>query len=368
MKNKIKIAIVAANLELNGISSVIINYCRNINRNKFDITIIAGYPINDILKKECEVLNIPIRKLRNRRKSKIKYYIDLYKNVGKKEFDIFHVNGNSSIMVLELLIAYIKVIKVRIAHSHNTKCTNYKIHNILNPIFQRLYTHAFACGQKAGDWIFKDKEFIIINNGVILEKFIYNKNAREEIRRELKIKDNEFLIGHTGRINSQKNQTFLLEVFEEVCEHFKEKTIKLIFVGKGPLFNLLKEKVSNSKYKDNVILYGETPNPEKFYMAMDLFAFPSKYEGLPVTLVEAQISGLHCIISNEITDEICLTEKVSKLCIDDNRIWINSLIRYIKFYELNMSRKMDINKLKGFDIKNNVDELEKYYYELLRGV
>jgi glycosyltransferase involved in cell wall biosynthesis len=368
MDKKIKIAMITSNLELNGISSVIMNYCKNIDKKKFEIVILAGSEVNEKIKEECKDLEIEIRELYSKRKSKLKYYISMFNAINKKEFDIFHVHGNSAIMAIDLMIAYFRGIKVRIAHSHNTVCSNPKIHRLLKPFFRRLYTQAFACGEDAGNWIFGKKNFCVINNGIQLEKFIYQEKNRKKIREKLNIKNDEFLIGHIGRINNQKNQLFLLDVFEKLCQRNDKEKLKLIFVGIGPLFEELKEKIKKSKYKDNIILYGETTETESFYMAIDIFAFPSRYEGLPVTLIEAQASGLKCLISDKITNEIILTNLITKISIDDEEIWINELEKYIKYEISGDSRSMNVDSFYKFDIKKNVRCLENYYKKFIKEV
>ena len=209
MKEKISVAMVASNLELNGISSVIMNYCRNIDANKFKITILAGSEINEDFKEECRRLNVEIRELYSKRKSKYKYYISLFKSIHKNEFDIFHVHGNSAAMALDLFVAYLKGIKVRIAHSHNTVCDNIKMHKLLSPIFQRLYTHAFACSQKAGEWIFNKDKFEIINNGIEIKKYLFDINIRSEVRTKLHIENDEVLIGHIRKNKLSKKSRIL---------------------------------------------------------------------------------------------------------------------------------------------------------------
>ena len=132
-------------------------------------------------------------------------------------------------------------------------------------------------------------------------------------------------------------------------------------VGIGPDFELIKQIVENSEFKNNIILYGETDNPEELYMAMDIFVFPSKYEGLPVTLLEAQISGLQCVISDVITSEVMLSDRVEKVMLSQNTIeWedcINNLMQVDRnnFYDENKK------KIEKYEIKNCVKLLEKNY-------
>ena len=152
---RIKVAMVATNFELNGISSVIMNYCRNIDLNKFEITIFAGKNVNIYYKNECNELGIQIVELPFKKKNRMIYYLSLFKNIERNYFDIIHVHGNSATMFFELFIGYLKGIKNRIAHCHNTISENMKLHKMLFPFFKRISTKFFACGKLAGDWIFR---------------------------------------------------------------------------------------------------------------------------------------------------------------------------------------------------------------------
>src|SRR5699024_6911180 len=126
-----------------------------------------------------------------------------------EKFDIVHVHGNSATMTAELFLAWLSKTHIRVAHSHNTTCSNLKIHNMLYPVFSLLYTSGFACSEAAGKWLFRDKMFTIIPNGFNTEKFIFNRKDRCVIREEQHIKGTDFVIGHIGRFNPQKNHEFL---------------------------------------------------------------------------------------------------------------------------------------------------------------
>lgn len=356
---------VAANLELNGISSVIMNYCRNINLEKFEITLFVGKQVNRKFAEECKNLEIKVIELPSKKKSKFKYYISLLRTVKRNKYDIIHVHGNSAVMFLELFIGYIKGIKNRIAHSHNTICENSKIHKCLFPFFRKIYTNAFSCGELAGNWIFGENNFEIISNGINVEKFKFDANIRKLVRDELKINDNEILLGHIGRINKQKNQEFLISIFESIAE--REKNIKLLMVGTGPEYENIKKIVDKSKFKDRIILYGESNEAEKFYMAMDVFVFPSKYEGLPLTLLEAQISGLECVMSDVITSEVILTNCVETISLEEAA---DKWGKKIKLKMKNHDRKAffynNLDNIEKFNIRNCVKELENKYFNMLK--
>ena len=358
---KIRVAIISKDLALNGISSVIINYAENMDLNKFELTIFAGKTIDNSNKIKLNKKGIKIVELPNK-KNKIKYYKCLYKKIKKDYYDILHVHGNSTAMSIELFIGMLKNIKIRIAHCHSSKTDKSCIEKMITPIFNKLYTNAFACGKLAGESLFGNKKFFIMRNGMDTKKYKYDKAVRDKLRKELGV-SNKVVLGHIGRFNYTKNHNFILDIFEEIS---KEKdNYCLLLIGNGPDYEKIKERIDNSKYKDRIILYGETNEPEKMYQAMDCFVFPSVYEGLPLTLVEAQISGLKCVISDVITSEVII-ENVVKLPIDDKKTWKEEILNT----KLNNNREIFYAKnyiaIEKYDISACVIELEKKYEMLLK--
>lgn len=357
----IKIAIVTKNLEINGISSVIMNYAENIDLQKFSLTIFCGEKIDqNYYDKLCQ-LGIDVIKLPNKR-NKIKFFWKLYKNLEKRKYDILHVHGNSSAMAFELFIGKLRKIKVRIAHCHNSVKNKSILKKFLMVAFNHLYTDAFACGKKAGETLFGNKDFYIMKNGIDISKYQYNEVLRNKIRNKLNI-NNNFVLGHIGRFNEQKNHKFLLDVFERVAD--KNDKFVLLLVGTGPDFDDIKERISKSRHKDKFIMYGETTKPEEMYFAMDAFIFPSLYEGLPLTLVEAQISGLRCIISDVITDEVIISDIVTKVSLNDIDMWVNNILDLkIKNDRKSFIVKNKVNADK-YEIKQCVNDLEIKFKEIL---
>lgn len=359
----LNILMITNNMELNGISTVVMNYFCNIDSKKFHIEIAAGTPVADKYINVVKDKGSMIHALPSRKLDSWNYYKGLYHILKRKRFDIVHVHGNSSTMAVELLIAYLCGVKIRIAHSHSTTCENMKLHKIMKPFFKVLYTHGFACGELAGKWMFNNHSFTVIPNGFIIEKFKYNEDYRKEIRGSLKIED-KFVLGHVGRFNAPKNQAYLLKIFKFIAE--KKSDAVLLLVGTGPMFNEIKQQIELHPYRDRIILYGETTTPEKLYMAMDVFVFPSRYEGLPVTLLEAQISGLPCLISDVITDEAVLSNHVQMLSIDEEpQVWVKHILTIKTFDRKELYYSLE-KKIDNYNIKNNVRELEKMYTNCIK--
>jgi len=358
-QHKIKLAMVTASFSINGISTVIMNYCRNMDLNYFDITIIAGTPIDALYKTECDLNGIHMIELPSKKENPKAYYWCLWKFL-TTEYDIVHVHGNSAVIAIELLLAFLRGIKIRFAHCHNTTCNHVRLHKLLKPIFNCLYTEGFACSSLAGKWLFGNREIYIIPNGFEVERFRFNEKSRKEIRQKLQI-ENKFLIGHVGRFNEQKNQTFILEVFEKVAE--VNSNAFLILVGTGPYFEKIKLLVQKHPYQKQIIIYGETNETEKLYAAMDVFLFPSKHEGLGISLLEAQISGLYCVSSDIVPLEVLLSSEVILLSLsNDIELWKNAILSFKRkkretFYD------DYIDKIERYDILENVHYLEEIYFQ-----
>ena len=361
---KIKIAMIATHFDVTGIGSVIMNYCLALDHNKYDLTVIAGVPISDQYKKQCSKNGIHIIALPSRHNDSFNHYKQLYKALKKNHYDIFHDHGNSSMMAIELTLAKTAGIRIRIAHCHNTRCPNKTVHKLLNPYFNRVYTKAIACGEMAGDWLYGKGNFEVLPNGFKTEKFMFSENNRKRLRAKLNL-GKKLVIGHMGRLNDQKNQSYLIDVFEGVAK--KRSDAVLLLVGNGPDEEKIKKRVNDSPYKGRIILYGVTDDPAALYSAMDLFVLPSKYEGLPVVLLEAQISGLPCLVSDKVTREVDFGDLIWASIDDSPNAWCQ------KIESLNIRSDIDrenyydkhLNQIEQYNIKNTVQQLDRIYSSLI---
>lgn len=363
MSKKMKIAMITNHFGITGISTVILNYCKALDHDKFDLSVIAGKPIAEENKKECEQNGIKLIVLPSRHQQSAKHYIGLWKILKRNKYDIVHVHGNSSMMAIELTIAKMASARVRIAHSHNSACPNMKIHKILNPYFRTVYKKALACGVLAGDWLYGQNQFDVLPNGFHTERFLFDKKERERTRKELHI-ENKLVIGHIGRFNEQKNQSYLLRVFGKVVE--KKKDSVLLLVGTGPDFEKIKDLVDAHPYKSQIILYGVTKNTQAMYSAMDIFMLPSRHEGLPVVLLEAQISGLPCIVSDKVTKEMDFGNICWESIDAAPEIWAKRILDIGVTEEAGRQEYYRDHKeqIREYDIENTVKQLERIYMEL----
>lgn len=341
-----------------GVESVVMNYYRHIDRTKIQFDFICDEDSTNIPYDEIEqlggrvILVPPYQKVFEYQKELIKIFKD-------NNYKIVHSHINT-LSVFPLRAAKKAGVPIRIAHSHST--TNKKewkrnlVKQVLRPFSKVYATDYMCCSELAGRWLFGNKEYdkgnvYLLNNAIDLDKFKYNEKIRKEKRKELNIKDDTLVIGHVGRFVEQKNHRFLIDIFNEVHKQ-KENSI-LLLVGQGPLMEEMKEKVKILGIEDKVIFLGQRNDVNELYNAMDLFFFPSLYEGLGMVLIEAQANGLPCIASTEIPEIADISNNVQFYNLND------SIDTWLKNYEV--KRFKFIRKNCIYDIKRETEKLEKKY-------
>ncbi len=341
---------------LNGVSAVIYQYYKNLDNNKFKFHFIYSDKIVDKYKNEFgkEVLI----KIDGRNTRPISYLKELIEVIHKYRIDVVHVHGNSSTIFVELLAAKIAGVKIRIAHSHNTTCSHKIINNILRLPFYSTYSQAIGCGEEAGRWMFGRRDFLVLKNGIDLNYYAFNDAKRTSLRKKMNL-DGKFILGHIGRFTEQKNHRKLLEIFESVAA--LRDDAHLLMVGEGPLKDEIISLVKSKGLESKVTFYGTTNRSDIIYSAIDVFVFPSLFEGVPLTLIEAQASGLPCVISNTISKEVALTKLVKMVPLPENDKWIDSIN---SVHENRVQSSCDAVKTlreAGFDIKDVVSKLDSIY-------
>lgn len=357
-----------------GIESFMMNYYRHIDRNKIQIDFVVhgfekGYYDDEIKALGGVIYNIPVKSKNYNGNIK-----SLKKIFNSKKYVLIHSHLDAMNTVV-LRIAKQCGIPIRIAHSHNTNhLTNNKLKIRLNEIarknIKKYATHLFACSEDAGRWLFGDKAFengeiLIINNAIDLDNYKFDKDIRLKMRKKLNL-ETETVYGHVGRFDYQKNHEFILEVFKEVVKEKPDS--KLLLVGNGHLKEKILNQVNNLKLSDNVILMGTRSDIADLVSVMDVFIFPSLFEGLGMVLIEAQANGLNCIASTNLPKEVRQTELVTFLSLSlGAKKWADHILN------LNVDRKGKENVIKlltdsGYNINHEVKKLEKKYISLIDGV
>lgn len=343
---------------INGITSVIMNYYYNMQCDDYEFEFLSASPYEERIEEEFSRHHVKHYFI-TRNKRPIKYMISLFRLCKKRRYDIIHVHGNSATMTFELLPAWMAGVKTRIAHSHNSRCEHKKLHKILSPLFGKLYTHAFACSNLAGEWIFGKDNFEVIINGFNTKEFIFDDKKRKENRKRMNLED-RYVIGHVGCLNYQKNQEFLINIIKKLA--VDKPSICLLLVGSGLDETILRQQILESNLEDKVILYGNSNDIQGLLSAMDIFVFPSRYEGLGIALVEAQINGLSCIASEYVPSDVVISDKIDFLPISYTGIslWIDKILENM---EMHINRKEIYEYTKGLSDKFDI---ERCAYKLLK--
>ena len=300
--------------------------------------------------------------------------LKIYRYLRRHPYEIVHIHtGNVLLMGLFAMSAKLAGTKRVLVHAHNSAdmSSGSSERNIKNKIADYLLYNFcdefYACSNKAAKFMFpqeiyENQKYYVVPNGIQIEKYCFNEAQRVRIRAKYNI-GNEVLLGCVGAFVPQKNHYFLCELMKELNQQGERKFI-LLLIGEGPLEAEIKKICTEYGILDSVIFAGTTSHVEHMLSAMDVLLMPSLYEGFPVVGVEAQASGLNCILSQNITDEIKLTEEMQMLPIDghtDVILWADC----IKNLSLNAAeRRMQINRSMihgAYHIQNSAKRFEEIY-------
>lgn len=352
-----------------GVEAVVMNYYRHIDRTKIQFDFLCDEDSTNIPYEEIEqlggrvILIPPYQKV-------FKYQKELIRIFKENNYKIVHSHINT-LSVFPLRAAKKAGVKVRIAHSHST--TNKKewkknlLKQVLRPFSKVYATDYMCCSELAGRWLFGDKAYdskkvYLLNNAIDLDKFKYNESLRKEKRKELGISDDILVIGHIGRFVAQKNHAQLIDIFNEY--HKNNNNSVLILIGQGPLMDTIKNKVNSLELDDCVMFLGQKDNVNEYYNAMDLFLFPSLYEGLGMVAIEAQVNGLEVLASNQVPFVANILNNMRFISLEsDLTIWSNAINNCVKLSS-NREKNLDDMNERGYNIKKEAKKLEEYYLNL----
>lgn len=328
---RINILHVVGGMDRGGAETFLMNILRNIDKEKFNFIFLCygNKPFdyeNEIRSLGAKIIRTPDIK----NVGIFKHIHNIEKIIKDEKICIVHAHTHYNSM-FSLIAAKRSKVKTRISHSHSTKSEQNpslikKIYFIFSKLVINIYANNYlACAEDAGHAIYyKKNRFTVVDNGIILNDFYFNDSSRELIRRTLSIADGTTVIGHVGRFDTAKNHMFLLDVFGEYTKINDNTT--LLLVGDGRLKNDIHDKVKSLNLQDKVIFMGVRDDINKIYSAMDIFLFPSLYEGLGIALIEAQTNGLPCLTSNVIDPITQITERIHYYPLDKGPIsWADKI-------------------------------------------
>ncbi|WP_025739370.1 glycosyltransferase family 1 protein [Aquimarina pacifica] len=360
-----------------GAESMIMNYYRNVDRTKIQFDFLVHRKEKAAFDDEIESMGGKIYKFDpinpifpGAYYQKLRAFFEEH-----KEFSVVHSHTNT-FSSFTLKIAKEFNIPCRIAHAHNA-LEKIKVKDLfdgkeaIKEVFKKIIklrvknnihastTHNFSCGDKAGKWLFgKNSTFRIMNNAVDAKAFAYDNEVRNKYKKEFDL-ENDFVLGHIGSFTVQKNHSYLLKVFASVVE--QKPNCSLLIIGDGPLRKSLEKEAASLSIEDKVQFLGIRTDIAQLCQLLDVFVFPSLYEGLPVTLIEAQSAGIKIVASDRITEEVLLTNDIEFLPIEiEPKVWAEHILQKVAADRVN---NYETIKEKGYDIKNNAEIIQNFYLE-----
>ena len=342
----------------NGIAACIMNYYEYTIHHDFSIDFLLNRniesPYVDIVQKYgSHIYSLPFD---TSKPCKCNY--NYIKRIVTNKYDIFHVNL-SGLNALEGLRAAKKAgIDIRIYHAHNPRETSSCKAKMRSAVYETasvwIANRYVACSTLAGDSLFGNKPYTVLKNAMNTDKYIFDEAARRKLRQELNI-DGKYVVGVVARLAEQKNPYFIIDIFTEICK--KKSNAMLIWVGDGELKQRLLNYVLDKGVVGKVMFLGTRDDVNKLYSAMDVFLLPSKFEGLGMVFVEAQIAGLECFGSSQVPVDVVKTEKMHR--IDINRPAADWALEILKYPKNQNQRYLRIKT--GFEREDMMDDLANLY-------
>lgn len=350
-----------------GAETMVMNYYRHMDRSRVQLDFLVHREERGAYEDEIEALGGRIYRMPPVRPWSAHGYRKAIRRFFAEhpEYRILH-SHMSELGLYAFQVAKQMDIPVRICHAHN------RPHGIdlKSPVrwymktrMRPYITHRFMCGQESGEWLFGKKyagEFIQMNNAIDAAAFAYDPARRGEVRQALSLPEDVLTVGHVGRFNKQKNHPFLIDAFAAL--HREEPRSVLLLVGDGEDRSRVEEQVRASGLTDAVRFLGSRSDVSDLLLAMDVFAFPSFFEGLSVASVEAQAAGLPCLISDGVPIECKKTNLVHVLPLGSGAdAWGGELLRLAREGRENRKVTTDEIRAAGFDVIYNAQWLEDFY-------
>ena len=263
-----------------------------------------------------------------------------------------------------------KMNRITVGHSHSTPTVSakkliaklrLKVISAYIKRIERWSDYCFACSKESGEWLFPNKEFIVLNNAIDIEKYKFSQETRQKVRRELNLADSDFVVGTVGRLTGAKNPDGMIDIFKSV--HSKNPSAKFLWVGDGELRESIEQRIKQENLTSSVIMTGVRSDIERILQAMDVFLLPSTFEGLGIAAIEAQAAGMPCFCSDTIPKEVGVTELCSFLPLNQPDLWADKIL------SADTQRKDFAQEIRdaGYDINTTSKWLEDFYCGCING-
>jgi len=354
--------------ESGGIESFLNNVIMRMDLSRLEIDIVAAQICESVFTDELKERGVRFYELSGSQHVLRQNHKMFEQLLHERRYDVVHLNIFQGLSLYYAYLAKKAGVPVRIAHSHNsalrqskTKWLKIFLHNLAKRKFAKNATDCWACSKSAAEFMFPHKyKYEFIPNGIDIKKFRFDADVREKVRQKLGVA-NKLVVGNVGRLCYQKNQEFLLDIFARLQDERPDSV--LLLVGEGELKADLQRKAERLNIADKVIFYGVTDKVEELLWAMNVFVFPSRFEGLGIVVVEAQATGLPVVCSDSVPDEAVLTCLVRKNALKDgSRAWADRILDC----QMGVDRQAVNDKMKqsGFAVEDVAERIENVYLEL----
>lgn len=340
-----------------GIETMLMNYYRHIDRNKIQFDFLVHRDFRADYDDEIELLGGHIYRVPPMNPMSLTYKMALRNFFRTHPYSIVHCHLNymSGVVLAEAMHAGVPI---RIAHAHTANLApGWKqwVRRLFKHLIPMTATTLLACSSEAGRAVFGTHSFGIMPNAVDASFFSFNQSLRTDLRQNLGL-SHVFTIMHVGRFIYAKNHEFLLDVFSHLLSLIP--SARLVLIGDGELFDAVEERAQKTLPPGSVVLLGTRTDIPDLLQAADIFVFPSIFEGLPVTLIEAQAAGLPCIKSDTVSDECVVTDLVTSLPIDDPSLWAQEILK-----KRGVPRRSQYDAIvqSGYEITSAAKKLENFY-------
>ena len=355
----VRVLHIVTNMDRGGLETMLMNYYRHMDREKIQFDFLEHRRDRAAYDDEIESLGGRIFRLPRLNPLSSDYFHALNAFfAAHPEYRIVHSHLDC-MSAYPLCAAKNAKVPVRIAHAHSTsQDRNWKlVFKLISKKLISLYTtDLFACSADAGEWMFGTKDVHILPDAIDIERYAFNLLIRNQTKKALGL-DDAFVIGHVGRFSAVKNHSFLTDVFAQIKR--QEPNSKLLLVGAGSEMQAVQQKVKALGLGADVIFTGVRNDVANLMQAMDVFVFPSLYEGLGIVLIEAQAAGLPCVVSDTIPREAYLTDLITAEKLSSSvEKWAEKILKKRDFPRTD---RRDEIAAHGFDITTEVVKLQEFY-------
>lgn len=354
-----KVLHIVDSMNIGGIETMLMNVYRVVDKREFSFDFFESVSGECFYDDEIYALGGTVYKSTSKSRHPVRYCRDLYRAIRKNNYEIVHIHTSNAMAALPAAVAKICGCRKIIVHSHSSNSNiNAGVQRAVRMLLNRLADVKLSCSDLASEWMYgKYASYaVVINNPIDLERFQYNEHIRMETRAQLHLTTEKTFI-HVGRFTAEKNHVFLIDVFNELCR--LNPDCELLLVGAGPLQEEIRKKAADLALSDKVVFLGIRSDVHKVLQAADAFIFPSLYEGLPLTLVEAQASGLPCFVSDAVTKMVQLTDRTHYLPLGEGAAaWAKTIMQKNEPVD---REHFERGRLNQFDVREITDKIQKIY-------